>query len=397
MRKILLPALLVAALLLTAGALADTVIDGTADRGIVPADVGPNLVDEWTSPTTGRDLSQIDVPRGFAGLAADGRYQPMLVQIDNTDNGLRYRAPWGAAWADVIFESPLRREGHTRITLLFSDVIPDDAGPVRSARIGHVWLREEWGAGFIYYGQQEYHATDVKAEIARLGADKAGVVFSGTAQAWNRYFYQRRNLKSPHDKGVDVAGLQALIPADNPVPAHAWRFTDEPAQGDTAGVITVDWGRADYRSVYTWSPSLKHYTRTVGTGGSQEIYHDLDSGEAITFDNIIVQWVDMDWVQATAPVMRTAGDAPFFTQWSDGAFTAQGNADFFMNGVHVAGCWRRESMGDRTVFYGPDGEEIALQRGRTMVIMFPAAERQIHENGRQAPTPIDMRRSVSYR
>lgn len=394
--RILLLAL-ATALLLTAAALADTVIDGTGERNIYPGDTGLNLVEVGVSPTTGRTLSGLNAPDGASGLAVNGRYQPMLVQIDNTDNGVGYRAPWGAIWADVIFESPLRREGHTRITLLFSDIIPDDVGPVRSARIGHVWLREEWGAGFVYYGQQEYHATNVKDEIARLGADDAGVVFSGTLPAWSRYFYQRRNLKSPHDKGADVAGLQALIPEDYEVPNHAWLFTDEAAEGDSATVITVGWGRSDYRSVYTWSPSIGRYTRSVGDGSSQQIYHDLDTGEAITFANVIIQWVDMDWAQVTAPVMRIAGNAPFFVTWSDGPYIAQGNADFFMNGVHVAGYWRRDSMADRTVFYGPDGEEIQLQRGRTMVVMFPATERQLHEASNKAPTLLEIQRSVSYR
>ena len=389
-------AVLAAAALLLTAALADTVIGGTDARGIVPRETGLNTAEDGISPTTGRTLWNLSAPRGFGGLAVDGRYQPMLVQIDNTDNGAGHRAPWGAIWADVIFESPLRREGHTRITLLFSDIVPDDAGPVRSARIGHIWLREEWGAGFIYYGQQEYHATNVRDEIARLGADRDGVVFSGTSPAWSRYFYQRRNLKAPHDKGVDAAALRDLIAADYIAPNHAWRFTDTPAEGDQATVITVDWGRSDYVSVYQWSPSMRCYNRYVGTGRGQEIYHDSDTGENITFANVIIQWVDMDWVQATAPVMRTAGDAPFFARWSDGPFVAQGNADFFMNGVHVSGYWRRESMADRTIFYGPDGREIELQRGRTMVVMFPAEERQIHENG-QAPSPLSILRTVSYR
>ena len=42
----------------------------------------------------------------------------------------------------------LYRSGQTRITFLFNDSFaegqPLSAGPVRSARIGHVLLREEW-------------------------------------------------------------------------------------------------------------------------------------------------------------------------------------------------------------------------------------------------------------
>ena len=396
--KLRLWSLLLAAILLTASAsLADTALDGKSDRSIVPVENAGNLVEEGVSPTTGRSLAGLQLPDGFSGLAADGRYQPMLVQIDNTDNGVGYRAPWGGIWSDIIYESALRREGHTRITMLFSDAIPYNVGPVRSARIGHVWLREEWGAGFVYYGQQEYYRTNVKEELDRLGATRDGVAFSGTAKTWSDYFYSRPKLASPHDKGADVAGLQSLIPADYAVPNHAFRFTDEPAVGDSATVITVNWGRKDYQSQYTWSAALGRYTRMVGSGKQQEVYHDLDTGEAITFANVIVQWTDMDWPQVTAPVMRITGDAAFFSDWADGSFTAQGNADFFMNGVHVSGYWRRSGMDDRTVYYGPDGEEIELQRGRTMVILFPCVERQVHEGAGHKTEIISVDRSVTYR
>ena len=64
----------------------------------------------------------------------------------------------------------------------------------------------------------------------------------------------------------------------------------------------------------------------------------------------------------------TVGDAWYF---HPKYFVAKGNADFFMNGRHVAGVWQRDSMESRTVFYGPDGKEMPLQRGRTLIIMLP--------------------------
>lgn len=73
-------------------------------------------------------------------------------------------------------------------------MIPDSVGFVRSARIGHVWLSEEWGGGFLFYGQQEVEGSDVKAEIKRLGADLRSVIFSGITGGTNfkRYFTSAR-------------------------------------------------------------------------------------------------------------------------------------------------------------------------------------------------------------
>ncbi len=385
--------------LVSAAALAETVIDGTENRGIVPQAVGLNEPPEGESPTTGRKLSSLSAPSGFSGLAVNGRYMPMLVQIDNTDNGAGNRAPWGAQYADIVYESPLRREGHTRISLLFSDLIPDDVGPVRSARLGHVWLREEWDCGFMFYGQQTLAKTNVLEEFSRLGADKKGLLFSGTqgGKTWKRYYYARKGLSSPHDKGGDAAAMQGLIPADFTAPNHAFLFTDEPAQGDPAYSIKVDWGLKDYCAEYRYDEDKGIYRRIIRKGKSgTEVYHDYDTENAISFSNVIIQWVDVDWVQTTAPVTRSTGDAFFFTAYGDGAFVAQGNADFFMNGVHVSGYWKREGMTSRTVFYGPDGSELQLQRGRTMIIMFPNVERQIHTNSSQKPTVLDIERSVRY-
>ena len=40
-----------------------------------------------------------------------------------------------------------------------------------------------------------------------------------------------------------------------------------------------------------------------------------------------------------------------------------------MGGVHVKGYWQRDDMASRTVFYGEDGQEIELQRGKTLIVV----------------------------
>lgn len=62
------------ALCLTPAALAETVIDGQADRNITLQEVGLNEVIDGVSPTTGLTLSELDQPEGFAGL---GHYRPV--------------------------------------------------------------------------------------------------------------------------------------------------------------------------------------------------------------------------------------------------------------------------------------------------------------------------------
>ena len=92
------------------------------------------------SPTTGRKLSEIAVPEGFLGFAATGQYTPFMVQITNADNGIGitnagklYRnAPINGIYADVVYEAPQKSTGgESRMSMIFSDVVPDYVGFVR--------------------------------------------------------------------------------------------------------------------------------------------------------------------------------------------------------------------------------------------------------------------------
>ena len=351
-------------LALTAAATAETAINGTESRGIVLCDVEDNEEIEGVSPTTGRTLADIEVPDGFAGLAATGRYMPMLVQIDNADGGVGYRAPWNLAYADIIYETPLyltSKEHHsveTRLSALFSDLIPDEVGPLRSARMGHAMIREEWDCGFMYYGQQEYEGTNVVEYFASTGADKKGVLFSGTSgHSYKEYIYARAGLAAPHDKGCNLAMLASLIPESHTARSHVSLFTTEVPEGDAATEIFVNWNFEDYNSRLVYDAETGLYSRYMLDGSNNAtLYTDYTTGDAITFANVIIQWTQVDWPRVDAPYANMIGE---------------GNADFFMAGVHVSGYWKRESTESRTVFYDADGNEMEFQVGTSLIVTMP--------------------------
>ena len=351
--------------LLCSFAAAETVLNPNETRNVSinKADVNPML--DGISPTTGRKLDDIDVLEGFTGLAVTGRYMPMLVQIDNAGGGVRTeefgrREPWGAEFADVIYEAPLYKAGDTRLTFLFSDLIPDAVGPLRSARVFHAWLREEWDCGFIHYGQQEYVKTSVPEQFKLTGADKKGVLFNGTVginQPWKQFFYVRSDVKlqPPHDKSVNAAAVSTLIPDDFTAANHTFLFTDElPSEGDEASLIHVTWGKKEFNNELEWDEDDECYYRYMLADKKGVTYVDFDSQQPITFSNVIVQFTACDYPTTDAPLPTVTGT---------------GNADYFMGGRHIAGVWQRDSLSDRTVFYGPDGNEIELQVGRTLIIV----------------------------
>lgn len=354
--------------LLLTGAMAETVLDPQENRQIQLMDVGLNEVDEGISPTTGRKLNSLLVPSGYAGLAATGRYLPMLVQIGNDGGGVGNRMPWGVSYADVFYETPLTRSHETRMTVVFSDIIPDSVGFVRSARVGHLWLREEWDGGFVYFGQQEVEGSDVKQEIKTLGAELKGLLFGGTAggTAYKRYFTSRAGAKSPYDVDANVAAMSRLVPQEHVAANHTFRFSEEVPEGDDGKRVYINWGESSklYNSRLIYRKEWNGYLRYMGTEQTSW-YADRDSEDsAIAFQNVIVQFtrVDYNHNNRNEPLVYVIGE---------NGETAEGNADFFMAGKHVTGYWKREGMNTRTVYYTKDGQELALQPGRTLIVIFP--------------------------
>lgn len=364
MKKFLCMLLALMLILSTASAaLAATEINPKEKRGIKLQKVEENPVYEGVSPTTGLTLDYLYVPDGYTGLAATGRYMPMLVQIGNDDGGVGHRAPWGLGYVDIVYEIPLHRSGNTRLTAVFSDLIPDSVGYVRSARVGNAWLWKEWLGGFLFYGQQEAKGSNVEEEFQKMGHHPINdpLLFSGmvgSGKEWKQYYNARKGLKTPYHIDANVAEMSKLIPEDQVAPNHAYKFTDEtPEGGDIANEIYIKWAKSSdaYDSHVVYNADLNSYERYMGK--DREPWIEKDTEEQIVFSNVIVQFTEVTYNKsAQNPVVEMVGE---------------GNADFFMCGKHFAGYWKRDSLESRTVFYGPDGNEIELQRGKTLIVVFP--------------------------
>ena len=356
MKKRTLWLLLLVMILAVASIASAEVLVNEPDRNIKPVDLQKdgnfalNPVIEGESPTT--------------GLPWEGRYQPILVQLDNSYGGVDKVRHWGIDAADVVYESPLAANGTTRISALFSDRLPEAVGPVRSARLAHAWIRQEWQAGFCFYGVQTALYTNVREEFTRLGIRSSMcVLFDGTAgsgKPWKKYYSRVSGLSSPHNAEVNVAAVQNLIdPAVYAATPRPFLFRDDkPSEGDYAEYIWIE-----NRSKQSVSPSYEYnvdenvYYRFVGG----EPYYDLEVGPEEghqAYANVIVQRCETSYQYGgSCPITGVAS--------RDGV--AKGNADIFTGGRYIAGYWIRTGMNERTVFLDENGKEIALQRGKTFI------------------------------
>lgn len=331
-----------------------TVLQNEADRNIsMNSDFSRNPVIAGESPTTGEPWT--------------GTYLPMLMQVDNTDGGVGARAPWGGQYADIIYEGVLYRDGATRISFLFSNEIPESAGPVRSARIGHVLLREEWYSGFIFAGGPRRTDNDITEVFAQTGADEKGVLFDLLSGSFVEYKNRVDSVKAPSNLNCNPAGLRSTIPAEYESIPHPFLFTDEsPYSGPFAYTINLDWGKKDYISHFYYDEANNNYYRYVGPSGKEQAYKSFATAEdrseenmtLLTFSNLIIQRVNYTYTNNSKimPVMQNVG---------------QGNADIFIGGRYIAGYWCRKSIEEPTIYFDSEGNELQFTRGKSFIVHFP--------------------------
>ncbi len=345
-----------------------TVLQNDADRGITPktpADRNPIIAGE--SPTT--------------GLSWIGFYLPMLAQFSNGAGtvkvngktvkaaGIGVRAPWGGQYADVVYEGVLYRTGATRMSFVFSDSLddgyPSSFGPVRSARTGHVSLRQEWQGGIVFRGGPRREENNIAEMFNDLGASDAGVVFDLETNLTKGYSTRVKGLKNPENLNADIVGIRGLIPTNYSSEPHAFLFADiNPyTEGyNFAYQINLDWGTETYVSHFVYDEFDNIYYRYSNNAlwVSHVSADDLSDENAIplTFANVIVQRVEYLYTNNSKimPNMQSVG---------------KGNADIFIGGRYIPGYWVRNSQDDPTVYYDDQGNEIQLSRGKTFVAQMP--------------------------
>ena len=345
-----------------------TVLQNQEDRNIKPATApARNPILPGESPTT--------------GLPWTGVYLPMLVQISNPEGsakvngatvksaGIGNRAPWGGQYADVVYEGILYRTGETRISFLFSDSLeegnPTSVGPVRSARIGHVLLREEWQSGFIYAGGPRREENDISAMFNELGASDKGILFDLLTNKWNDYRLRVKGLKNPDNLDVNVVGLRSMIPTNYAASARAFLFSD--ASPYTEGYnlaynINLDWGHEKWTSHFVYDEGENLYFRY--SGGAPYISYASatdrteENATQLSFSNVIIQRVNYEYTNNSKimPVMQSVG---------------QGNADIFIGGRYIPGYWVRNDVESPTVYYDDQGNELQFTPGKTFIAHLP--------------------------
>jgi hypothetical protein len=115
--------------------------------------------------------------------------RPLSIKIENSP------AAWpqmGLNAADIIYET--RVEGNiSRFNCIFQSNIPDEVGPVRSARLSDAWVVPQYDALFYYSGSN----SEVSARLKN-----AGVTFGASGELLHRVSFK----SAPHNLYMDSKG-----------------------------------------------------------------------------------------------------------------------------------------------------------------------------------------------
>lgn len=349
MKKILLSLLLV--LLLANVAIAQesettVIVPGVLKRDIQLA--GQNADGNYpTNPVIPGVSSTTGLP------IKDQKYVPILLTIDN--NWAAW-PQWGLVEADIMYEMPISGGGWTRLVALYSDQYPEEAGPSRSARVMHADLREEWDALLLHYGEQTDEGSNFLDAIRGYGASKKGLEIDGIGNRYSQYFPRVRYHKAPHNVTVFVQQLRDFIIATGyEFPQRPFKFSDEIGYAGPSAV-KIDLMHKDNKdeaTTFFYDANRNSYVRYNSKG----IYTDLLKPDtALYYSNVIVQ--------RSRLTFNSSSSMPLLPD-----VVGSGAADIFIGGHYIEGAWTRSSAQSRTVFLDQSGNEIALQRGKTWIVI----------------------------
>ena len=301
----------------------------------------------------------IYVTGNYNPLTGEGNYsaellnnRPTLVSVENHYDA---RPQWGIASADIVWELPA--EGDiTRMLLMFADAsrLPDKVGPTRSARHYFVELVEGFDAIFVHFGgsPQAYDA------LSQYGTDHLdGMSLGNTFLRDNN-----RNVAIEHRAYTTQAKIMEAIEdydvrtTINDSYKNPFKFYSsvQSLSGGECTKFTVPFSNSTTYTL-TYNEEEKVYYSAIGDKPFMD-----DNGTQQNFTNVIMCYVDVSYISGDAKGRKTLD-------------LSSGEGYVFTNGTYEQITWEKGDYEDMMKFYGANGEELALNVGRTYIALVPSS------------------------
>lgn len=245
------------------------------------------------------------------------------------DNAPGARPQHGIAQASTVYEYEV--EGRTTRYLGLFSQLPGKVGPIRSAREHSTMLAWENNVNFIF-------ASASRDNLERI--EEWGV--NSTNALVHPDFYRDSSRRAPHNLYVNLStlGRGASSPGTVVRPGFLSR------QGQTANSLSIEYS-SSYRVSYRYDSEERAYKRHINDSAHRDA-----TGAQVWARNIFVQYVDHPTDLFGRPTPTVVGE---------------GRLDYYANGQHFKGTWKKDSSSARTRFYYEDGQEIERIYGPTWI------------------------------
>ena len=369
-----------------------------------PTPTEPEVTPDIPTPTP--DLLEIHLANGEKQSYINGQWvkeeianqRPYCMMFNN----IAVANPQsGIGCADILYE--ILVEGNiTRCMGVFENLTDESSckdrmGSVRSARHYYASIASEYDAIFIHYGETTY----ATKKIAALKLDH----LEGTYGEGNIVFYRDNNIKAPHNAFAKLEGIHKAIEQkkfrtdhkEDFVPQHfdfaypeigltsidRIELANNPEAGstDTTGnTDTADTGISiapqeistaavvklpfsSYAQPYlTYDEETKLYTRYQYGG----VHIDYNTGEPLTFNNIIIQIV-----QESNRDKNGYQDIEGYSDRDGHHNAVTGKGYYISEGKCIEITWAKDEAAYKCNYYTLDGNRLILRPGKTFIALFP--------------------------
>ena len=287
--------------------------------------------------------------------------RPVAVMINNIINALPQA---GIEQASVIYEAPVEGE-ITRMMAIYESLDGlEKIGPVRSCRDYYIDWALEFDAIYVHFGQAVYAYdllnSDMVNNISGLQyQDSVGEIYG---YAGEDVFYRTDDRVAPHNCYTSADGIQRGIERkeynmelDNEYTGH-FRFAgDGETVSYTDGTAThiVPHQYSNYPS-FDYDEETQLYMRNEypdREAGAAQI--DETTGNQLGFDNVIIQHCEI----------QDYDDHGYLNINTNSG----GEAILFTKGTYKYATWVKDSDWGPAKYYDTDGNEIAINQGKTWV------------------------------
>ncbi len=269
----------------------------------------------------------------------------LVVKIDDTSAS---RPQIGLEDADIVYIEQVEG-GLTRIAAIFSSVIPEIIGPVRSARISDIDILEQFGrVAFAYSGAQKKMLPVIdEANLINLGAQRQpSTIYSidPLRRSPTAMILQARTLMTK----VKESGEEISISK-----SPGWSFGKGSDTGTAISSVKLLWPANTYEA--KWSETEKRWL--LSNFGIDNL---AASGAHLGPTTLVIQTVTVsssiygDKFGGVTPLIETVGS---------------GAGYILRDGKAISGYWSRPTAQDGTSWRDGDGEEIVFAPGQVWVAL----------------------------